>query len=194
MRRGGVVLLALSCALALVVGAGEAQRLVPQKDTKHWRVKYADSLVSINDRCAVKQSPLAITIRPVYVNGKPVGFCCTTCPPVFVQGPEPYLQRMKATFQDPVDPKLAAQVAAPLRYHVNWEIFYFADKAHLETFRKDVTQYCGLLTDPVNGERFHPGPKSPVVRHAGRLYYFTSDATRVKFQATPLEYAIRKGA
>ncbi len=64
----------------------------------------------------------------------------------------------------------------------------------METFRKDVPRYSGLLTDPVNGKRFRPVASSPVVRHAGRLYYFTSDETRLKFQASPLEYAMRKGA
>ncbi len=126
-RAGGTLALALGVAALLAAlggsGTSEAQRIVPQKDAKLWRVKFADSLVSINDRCAVKENQLNIAVRPVYVNGKPVAFCCTTCPPIFVQGPEPYLQRMKATFQDPVEPKLPAHVAAGLRYTVNWEIF-----------------------------------------------------------------------
>jgi YHS domain-containing protein len=185
----------LASWFALVLpGEGTAQRMVPMRDKAHWRIKYPDSLVSINDRCAVKEGALSTAIRPVYVNGKPVGFCCTTCPPVFVQGPEPYLERMKAKFSDPVRPGQPAHVAARLRYHVNWEIFYFADRASLEEFRKHVTQYCGVLTDPVSGVRFRPTPASPMVRHAGHVYYFTSDATRVKFQAAPLDYAFRKGA
>jgi YHS domain-containing protein len=183
-----------SCAILVLPREGAAQRVVPTQDRVHWRIKYPDSLVSINDRCAVKEGALNTGIRPVYVNGKPVGFCCVTCPPVFVQGPEPYLERMKAKFTDPVRPAQPAHVAARLRYHVNWEIFYFADRANLEEFRKHVTQYCGVLTDPVSGVRFRPTPASPMVRHAGRAYYFTSDATRAKFQAAPLGYAFRKGA
>jgi YHS domain-containing protein len=181
-------------AAALGPATVDAQRVVPTRDKAHWRIKYADSLVSINDRCAVKEGALSAAIRPVYVNRQPVGFCCTTCPVVFVQGPEPYLKRMKARLADPVEPSKPARIAAGLRYHVNWEIFFFADRAHLEEFRRNVPKYCGLVTDPVTGTRFRPGPRSPVVLHAGRPYYFTSDATRRKFQAAPLDYAIRKGA
>ena len=196
MRRAFAIGLALAaaCGLAFVPGEGGAQRIVPTKDKAHWRIKYADSLVSINDRCAVKEGALSTAIRPIYVNAKPVGFCCTTCPPVFMQGPEPYLERMKASFQDPVSPAKPAHVAARLRYHVNWEIFYFADKASLDEFRRHVTKYCGLVTDPVNGTRFRPTETSPVVRHGGRPYYFTSEETRAKFQRSPVEFAIRKGA
>lgn len=167
---------------------------MPTRDKAHWRIKYADSLVSINDRCAVKESALSTGIRAVYVNSQPVGFCCTTCPAVFVQGPEPYLERMKARFADPVEAKRPARIAARLRYHVNWEIYYFAERRNLDEFRKHVTRYCGTLTDPVSGARFRPTAKSPMVRHGGRPYYFTSDATRARFQAAPLQYAMRKGA
>ncbi|MEO6462810.1 MAG: hypothetical protein ABIP29_07020 [Candidatus Eisenbacteria bacterium] len=185
--------LALAAA-ALAPREGSAQRMVPTGDKAHYRIKYADSLVSINDRCAVKGTSLATDIRPVYVNKQPVGFCCTTCPPVFVQGPEPYLDRMKARFADPVEAKRPARIAAGLRYHVNWEIYYFADRRTMDEFRKHVTRHCGTLTDPVSGARFRPTPRSPMVRHGGRPYYFTSDATRARFQAAPLDFAMRKGA
>lgn len=197
--RASFVLFALALlfafgAAALAPRDGAAQRMVPTREKAHWRIKYADSLVSINDRCAVKAAPLSTAIRPVYVNSLPVGFCCTTCPPIFVQGPEPYLERMKARFSDPVQAKRLARIAAGLRYHVNWELYYFADRRNLDEFRRHVTKYCGTLTDPVTGARFRPGPTSPMVRHAGRPYYFTSDATRARFQAAPLDYAMRKGA
>jgi YHS domain-containing protein len=187
-------LIAAFALAALAPGSGFAQRFVPQKDASHPRLKYADSLVSINDRCAVKESPLSPVIRPVYVNGKPVGFCCTTCPGIFVQGPEPYLERMHAKFTDPVHPDRPAQVAARLRYHVNWEIYYFADRAGLDEFRKNPTRYCGLVTDPVSGGRFRPDERSPRVFHGGRSYFFMTDRTREVFQSRPIDFAIRKGA
>ena len=192
-------LLAGAGAIALVLalaapGPGSAARYVASGDPRHPRVKYGDSLTSINDRCAVKENGLATEIRPIYVNAKPVGFCCTSCPAIFVQGPEPYLQRMKASFKDPVHPERPAKIQAQLRYHVNWEVFFFADRASLDEFRKHPADYCGLLTDPVNGVRFRPGPKSPRVIHAGRPFFFTSDSTRTKFQAAPIDYAYRKGA
>jgi YHS domain-containing protein len=195
-RRSGLAA-ALIVAAILAAGGpgpGDASRYVPQADKSHPRLKYDDSLTSVNDRCAVKENGLSPAIRPVYVNAQPVGFCCTTCPAIFVQGPEPYLQRMKASFNDPVQPSRKARIEAPLRYHVNWEVFYFADRASMDEFRKRTTEYCGWLTDPVNGVRFRPTAKSPRVIHAGRPYFFTSDSTRTKFQAAPLNYAYRKGA
>jgi len=199
--RARLTLAAVACAFAVALLAaglaprdGDAQRFVPQRDKLHPKLKYADSLVSVNDRCAVREGALSPTIRPVYVNGRPVGFCCTGCPAIFVQGPEPYLLRMKAQFTDPVEPKKPARVTAGLRYHVGWEIFYFADPAHLEEFRRHPTRYAGWITDPVSGVRFRPGEKSPLVRHAGRPYYFASDSTRVRFQKSPGDYAMRKGA
>lgn len=60
------------CVLPL---AGRAQRRVPTADPEHPRIKYADSLISLNDRCMVRKSKLNPKVRPVYVNRQPVGFC-----------------------------------------------------------------------------------------------------------------------
>jgi hypothetical protein len=38
-------------------------------------VRYADGQVSINDRCIVRKLKLSRMMRPVYVNGLPIGFC-----------------------------------------------------------------------------------------------------------------------
>jgi hypothetical protein len=67
-------LLALALAGALAAGV-DAQRLVPTADPKHPRLKCADSLVTPNDRCMVSQAKLNPKVRPVYVNGVPMGFC-----------------------------------------------------------------------------------------------------------------------
>lgn len=62
--------------LLLVWPAGAAaQRYVAGADTLFPRIKYADSLVSPNDRCMVAQQKLNLRVRPVYVNGVPMGFC-----------------------------------------------------------------------------------------------------------------------
>ena len=53
----------------------DAQRYLPMPDQDHPRVKYADSLESLNDRCIVRKAKLNPKMRPVYVNGQPVGFC-----------------------------------------------------------------------------------------------------------------------
>ena len=67
-----------SAILAATILAGArapAQQFVPTADPEHPRIRYADSLLSLNDRCAVRQGKLNPAFRPVYVNGKPIGFC-----------------------------------------------------------------------------------------------------------------------
>lgn len=72
-RRAAAVLLA-GAALLASVPAG-SQRYVPTADPEHPRLKYADSLVSLNDRCMVRMVKLNPKVRPVYVSRMPVGFC-----------------------------------------------------------------------------------------------------------------------
>ncbi len=55
--------------------AALAQHYIATADTAHPLVRYADSTVSVNDRCIVRQTGLAYRMRPVYVNGLPIGFC-----------------------------------------------------------------------------------------------------------------------
>lgn len=67
-----------TCCLAAALGLawpGRAQRFLPTDDPEHPRLVYADSLVSLNDRCIVRQVKLNPKVRPMYVNGRPVGFC-----------------------------------------------------------------------------------------------------------------------
>jgi hypothetical protein len=56
-------------------GPGDAQRYVPMPDKDHPKLRYADSLESLNDRCIVRKAKLNPRMRPVYVNGQPIGFC-----------------------------------------------------------------------------------------------------------------------
>jgi hypothetical protein len=68
--------LVLGGALTLLAAPrGDAQRRVPTADPVHPKLKYADSLVSLNDRCMVRKNKLNPRVRPVYVNRQPVGFC-----------------------------------------------------------------------------------------------------------------------
>ena len=40
------------------------------------QIRYFDSgLVTENDRCAVRKVKLNVKMPPVYVNGRPIGFC-----------------------------------------------------------------------------------------------------------------------
>ena len=65
------------CSLAAVLTplVGLCQRYVPTADPGFPRIKFADSLVSSNDRCMVSRTKLNLSVRPVYVSGRPVGFC-----------------------------------------------------------------------------------------------------------------------
>jgi hypothetical protein len=68
-------LAALLAALVLAPQGAQSQRRVPTADPEHPRIKYADSLESVNDRCIVRMNPLNPKMRPVYVNRLPIGFC-----------------------------------------------------------------------------------------------------------------------
>ena len=75
MRRKGPALALVAAGVLLAAPRGAAQRRVPTGDPKHPRLKYADSLTSLNDRCMVRKAKLNPKVRPVYVNWQPVGFC-----------------------------------------------------------------------------------------------------------------------
>ena len=74
-HRTAAALLLAAAALLLSPAPGSAQRYVAMADTAHPHIKYADSLVSANERCMVAQQKLNRRVRPVYVNGVPMGFC-----------------------------------------------------------------------------------------------------------------------
>lgn len=71
--RATALLLAGAAVFATV--PARSQRYMPTADPEHPRLKYADSLVSLNDRCIVRMVKLSPKVRPVYVSRMPVGFC-----------------------------------------------------------------------------------------------------------------------
>jgi len=60
---------------ALLIGPAWGQSYLPQPDLEHPKVQYADSTVSMNDHCPVRHGKLNMAYKPVYVNGRPIGFC-----------------------------------------------------------------------------------------------------------------------
>ena len=60
---------------ALLAPSARAQHLVAGADSLHPRLRFTDSLMSANDRCIVSLKKLNPKVRPVYVNGVPMGFC-----------------------------------------------------------------------------------------------------------------------
>jgi len=76
-RCRGVASAALLAGLTLLAVAvpALAQIHVLTKDPEHPLVQYADSLLSLNDRCIVRGGTLNPAYKAVYVNGRPIGFC-----------------------------------------------------------------------------------------------------------------------
>jgi YHS domain-containing protein len=186
-----------ACAMAIAGVAllhppARGQQYVPTDPPEHPRVAYGDSLVSLNDRCPVRQSKLNPTYRPVYVNGRPISFCCNTCPSVFVQNPEQYLKALKIAAPSLFEKGKNAVLDSSLRHRIGFEVYYFSSLAEMNRFKKNQLRYCGELTDPVTMARFRPTSRSPRAVYAERTYYFASETSRAEFLAKPEQHKDRR--
>ena len=47
----------------------------PGEEEAYPRIRYSDEQISVNDRCPVRRAKLNLRMDPIYVNGRPVGFC-----------------------------------------------------------------------------------------------------------------------
>lgn len=70
----------MSLILGLVLAAAAAMppappEFVPGDDPAFPKLKWAEGGVSPNDRCPNRRVKLNPKIAPVWVNGRPVGFC-----------------------------------------------------------------------------------------------------------------------
>jgi len=114
------------------------------------------------------------------------------CPGDLVQDPESRFREIgihpPSIFKGGGKPVLDSS----LRARVNFEIYYFANRAELDRFQKDPLRYCGVLTDPVDMARFRPTASSPHTQFENRLYYFSADSTLARFQSNPMQYKDRK--
>jgi hypothetical protein len=57
----------------LVPPVGEVTVVDPEAELP--KLRFADGLISANDRCPVTKRKLSPYFPPVYVNGLPIGFC-----------------------------------------------------------------------------------------------------------------------
>lgn len=81
--RPSTVLIALLLAPIAACTSGDRSGQVDEsfsvayvdEESEFPRIRYADGLVSVNDRCPVRQRKLNTKLPPIYVNGLPVGFC-----------------------------------------------------------------------------------------------------------------------
>ena len=181
-------------ALAGSPSLTSAQTYVPQADAEKPRVQYADSLVSLNDQCAVAKRKLSLSVSPVYVNGQPVAFCCTACPAIFSKDPESYVKEFAPRLECPVARGHDAVIEPSTRAYVNHDVFFFSDEKAMRTFVARPLRYAHHLSDPVSRNRFKPSAKSPHTVLDGRSFYFESKDTYKAFQSDPGSYATRKGA
>ena len=111
-----------------------------------------------------------------------------------MKDPERHLKAQKIDIRCVVNQGRHANPDAKRRVYVNHEIFLLSTRDALEQFRKHTLRYCGWLTDPVSGARFRPTAASPRLVHNGRPYYFSTISARMKFEATPDSFAVRKGS
>jgi YHS domain-containing protein len=148
--------------------------------------------MSINDRCPVKHGPLNKNIRPSYVNRQTVGYCCHGCPPIFTEDPGHFLEMMKISVPDPVDPRRVASYDPKLRIFLNQEAYFFAGPDTKKRFESDPLRYAGPLTDPVSQKAFTATHFSPHMKFKDRTYYFESQLTERQFAVSPKNYSTRR--
>lgn len=102
------------------------------------------------------------------------------------------LFHMQRALYDPVDPRLLGSLHDDLHYRVNGEVYRFAGEKTLRRFMEEPELWCGLLRDPVSGERFLPSTKSPRVWFTTGFYYFQNDSTRDRFIDDPARYEVKR--
>lgn len=80
-RPSGLAASFLVC-LAVACGSRQAELVLPiaeptlvDPESAFPKIRFADGLVSVNDRCPVTKRKLSVHFPPVYVNGQPIGFC-----------------------------------------------------------------------------------------------------------------------
>ena len=99
---------------------------------------------------------------------------------------------MQRALWDPVDPTELRSLDPALRARVNGEIYRFSRPGTLRRFTVAPALYCGLLRDPVTGQRFWPSTRSPRLQWKDGPYFFASDSTRSVFAGTPARYEVRR--
>ena len=106
--------------------------------------------------------------------------------------PEFALFHLQRALWDPVDPTLVGSLDEKLHFKVNGETYRFASRWTLWRFRQEPVLYCGLLRDPVSGERFIPSTRSPRSDWDGGPYFFRDDSTRAEFLRAPHVYEVKR--
>jgi hypothetical protein len=78
---GVVVFLAYACAQRELAPVGPVDEdlhgtyVYEGENDSFPRMRYASGAITLNDRCPVRRDKLNPNLRPIFVNGQPVGFC-----------------------------------------------------------------------------------------------------------------------
>lgn len=99
---------------------------------------------------------------------------------------------MQRVLYDPVDPTLLGSLQPENHFRVNGEVYRFGAEETMQKFIEEPPLWCGLLRDPVSGERFVPSTRSPWVFFTGGPYYFSSEETRDLFVQDPARYEVKR--
>jgi YHS domain-containing protein len=191
-RAASCAALLLGLAVALSGALVRAQVVVPTKDPQRPRIRYADSLLSLNVQCIVRGGTLNPAFKASYVNSRPIGFCCRTCPGVFAQDPEPYLRNQQIEVPCMVYTKRKARIDLSLRRRIGHDLFYFSTAQAMRVFDRDPLRYVKSLSDPVTDDRFKVTRSSPHETYRDRAYYFASEVTHAAFDANREKYRDRR--
>ena len=100
------------------------------------------------------------------------------------------LFHLQRALWDPVDPALLGSLSDSLHFRVNGEVYRFANARDLRRFVQSPALWCGLLRDPVTGERFWPSARSPQAYWVGGPYFFASDSSKARFVEDPKRFEV----
>jgi len=100
------------------------------------------------------------------------------------------LFHLQRALWDPVDPAQLGSLDDSLHFRVNGEVYRFASARTLRRFMQSPELWCGLLRDPVSGQRFWPSARSPQAYWVGGPYFFASDSAKARFVADPKRYEV----
>jgi len=100
------------------------------------------------------------------------------------------LIHMQRALWDPVDPRFLGSLADSLHLRVNGEVYRFASRLTLRRFKRAPVQWCGVVRDPVTGNRFLPSIHSPELYWGGGPYFFESDSTKRLFTDAPHKFEV----
>ncbi len=73
--RGVPIVQVVLAMVVLAIAVQAAPQKVPVAETDRHYVRYDDGSLTLNDVCPVRLIPLGPVKAPVFVNGRPVGFC-----------------------------------------------------------------------------------------------------------------------